>query len=154
MQLSLVRDYSKECTLGILTVADLTLQTLELPWIPEAGAPGGEPDKSCVPAGTYALETHDTADHPHTWALVNHALGVWHESPPASVGVVRTACLIHVANYVAQLLGCIGVGEERLKFSGSWSITKSALAFQDLKAVLPWVDGNVITITYASGVAP
>lgn len=71
MNLFLRRDYSGEdCTLGILTVGSLALDTLELPWIADPSCKGGHPEKSCVPAGTYLLALHDTPDHPRTFALV------------------------------------------------------------------------------------
>src|SRR5580693_3187092 len=83
LQITLQRTLENEvCTQGILTADSLTLYTLELPWAPEEGYPGGMPDKSCVPAGVYELVLHDTPAHPKAFALVNSDLGVIHEPDP------------------------------------------------------------------------
>ena len=131
-----------ECTQGTLTLPSATeLHTLELPWKPNPDAPGGEPDISCVPAGIYELETHDTVKHPKTWALVNPALGVIHE-PAAAYPNARTACLIHVANTVSDLEGCIGVGTD----AQPCYISNSRVAFQALQSQIPWEDGHTLEI--------
>ena len=111
---------SETCTEGNIVLPDgTTVHSLELPWVPEQGFPGGEPDKSCVPSGLYALALHDTLPN------------------------FRTACLIHVANTVADLEGCIGIGMTHLTcFVGA-----SVLAMTNFKTTVPWVAGNTLTIT-------
>jgi uncharacterized protein DUF5675 len=138
-------------TFGTLSWGDdqVELQTLERPWIPaDDGSPGGHPLTSCVPRGVYQLVLHDTPAHPQTWALVNPALGVYHELndiPPGQTG--RVACLIHQANLVAQLEGCIGVGLERSKLNGEPDIADSIKAFKVLKDAVPWTNGHTLEIT-------
>jgi hypothetical protein len=134
---------SDTCTEGNIVLPDgTTVHSLELPWVPEQGFPGGEPDKSCVPSGLYTLALHDTLKHPFTFALVNPALGVIHEPDPTFPNA-RTACLIHVANTVADLEGCIGIGMTHLTcFVGA-----SVLAMTNFKTTVPWVAGNTLTIT-------
>lgn len=129
-------------TQGTLTLPNgITLQTLELPWIPDPLFPGGMQDESCVPPGVYQLALHDTQRHPRTWALVNPALGVIHE-PDATFPHARVACLIHVANYVSQLEGCIGVGMS----AGQCVVSDSAMAFAHLLAQVPWTPGHTLDI--------
>ena len=144
-----MRDYSDpRCTLGTLQAGGLTLQTLELPWEPLPNVPYGRPDRSCVPEGTYSLELHDSPRHPHTWALVNQALGVYHDPSqvPASGG--RCECLLHPANVSSELEGCIAVGRQREQFStGEWWISLSDDAFTALQTAVPWVSGNILVIT-------
>jgi hypothetical protein len=160
MILTLLRDANPapQRTFGELHWADeqIILQTLELPWVPAPdGSPGGHPDTSCVPLGTYALVLHDTPAHPHTFALVNSTLGVYHEpgDVPADLGYVpRTACLLHSANLVAQLAGCVGVGLSRSMLNGEPDIADSVNAFNELMAAVPWVNGHTLTIT--QGAAP
>lgn len=140
MNLILVRDSDNgRCTLGTLRVSDMTLQTLERPWVP--GPQGGEKGISCVPAGEYRLVKHDTEAHPRSFALVNEKLHVYHyDLPPGKQG--RTVCLIHVANVAAELRGCIALGMER----NGEGITRSRLAVNRFYAALPWEDGHTITI--------
>lgn len=127
----------------------IILQTLELPWVPDPdGAPGGHPMTSCVPLGAYQLVLHDTPKHPQTWALVNPALGIYHEPGDIPVGVIgRCACLIHSANIVEQLAGCIGVGLTRSWLNGEPDIADSVNAFIELKSAVPWTDGHTLTIS-------
>ena len=143
MNVTLQRTFqSDECTQGMVLLDTCVLYSLELPWVPEAGFPGGHPDRSCVPAGMYELALHDTARHPKTFALVNRSLGVIAEPDPAFPNA-RTACLIHVANYPGDLEGCIGLGmTEQQCFIG-----ESALAMGYFQAQVPWVPGNTLTIT-------
>jgi len=135
-------------TFGVMTVGGLTLQTLERPWIEAPdGVPGGHPMTSCVPAGAYTLVLHDTPKHPQTWALVNPDLGVYHELADIPAGNQgRVACLIHTANIVEQLAGCIGVGLTRSTLNGEPDVGASIMAFNELKAVVPWTAGHSLTI--------
>lgn len=146
MNLTLIRtSRTPECTQGALELpGEFTLQTLELSWVPDPAFPGGEPDVSCVPAGVYELALHDTPKHPQCFALVNPELGVIHEPDPAYPNA-RVACLLHVANYVSQLEGCIGVGMS----AEQCVISQSILALSQLKANVPWAQGHTLTITEA-----
>jgi hypothetical protein len=154
--LTLVRDVAtSNYTYGVLTLGDLTLQTLELGWLPEPGALCGRPDRSCVPAGVYDLVLHDSAKHPKTWALVNPDLGIYHEpgDAPAGVGLCRFATLLHTANWPSELEGCIGVGMVR-ETRQPPAIWQSVSALNLLRDALPWIEGHTLTIGYAPGVTP
>jgi hypothetical protein len=147
--LSLVRDaFGEQDTFGVLVVADLTLNTIERPWIPADGHPGGENGISCVPVGTYALALHDSEAHPQTWALVNPELGVWHlpsDIPPGEAG--RSAVLIHPANFAHELLGCIAPGLGRGHSDGINMVTQSRAAFAQLQHAVPWTPGHTLSIS-------
>lgn len=144
MNIVLVRDRDNgRCTLGTLRMNGVTFQTLERPWIP--GPPGGAKGVSCIPAGTYKLVRHDTEAHPRTFAMVNGELSVYHyELPPGKQG--RTACLIHVANWVSELRGCIALGMERALNGDAWMLKQSRIAIERFYTLVPWVDGHTIEI--------
>lgn len=131
-----------DCTLGLLALGDHQWQTLERPWIPTQDSPGGQPQTSCVPMGTYKLARHNTEKHPHTFALVNPELGVVHDPAPG----MRSDILIHPANFVHELLGCIAIGKGR-RFVGQWQLTQSRIAFEELTSLMPWTDGHELVIT-------
>ena len=99
-----------------------------------------EPNKSCIPLGTYELVPHDTAAHPNTWALVNPDLGVTHEPGDLpSVGCQyphRFACLIHPANFANQLQGCFAPGMSRLQGPWGWMVKDSRAAFTAIQEIL------------------
>ena len=153
MLLQLIRDVATQSyTYGRLTLGGLVLQTLELPWRPQPGQVCGRPDRSCVPAGTYSLALHDSHRHPRTWALVNPALGIYHE--PADVPrdcFARVACLLHVANFVDQLEGCVGLGNAR-ETAQPPAVWQSGAAMRALQGALPWTGGHELVISYAPGV--
>lgn len=137
MHLQLVRDPHPDCTMGVLSLNGHQWQSLERPWVP--GPPGGTKGVSCVPPGPYRLVRHDSEAHPRSFALVNEGLGVYHLTvPPGKQG--RTACLIHVANFVQELRGCIALGMER---SGE-SLIQSKRAIDQFYAFVPWLDDTHI----------
>jgi hypothetical protein len=144
MHITLIRDLDNgRCTLGVLSVAGVTLQTLERPWVP--GAPGGKKGVSCIPSGLYQLIQHDTEAHPRSFALVNEALSVFHLAcPPGRQG--RTACLIHVANFVSELRGCIALGMERALNGVDWTLRSSRVAVGQFHARVPWEPGHTLEI--------
>jgi hypothetical protein len=148
MNLILTRDPPwPTCTLGMLTVEDLELNTMERPWIGDPECIGGAACISCVPPGVYQLALHDTPEHPRTWALVNPALGVYHEPGDIPAGTTgRTACLIHPGNYPTDVEGCIAPGLSRALNGALWMVTDSQEAMMKLQTVVPWVEGHTLTI--------
>ena len=81
-------------TLGRLEAGDKTFQTLELPWKDNVVK------ISCIPTGTYPV-TMDWS--PKFQRRMPHIMGVeW-----------RTDILIHPANSVEELQGCVAIGKAR-----------------------------------------
>lgn len=108
--------YLPGCTLGRIScgafpAAVTSICTLERPWIRWAPGPGGDPEDSCVPDGEYLLIPHNTQAKPQTFELVNPLLGVY-DTKPQDQCWGRDQILIHVANFVHQLQGCIAVGRQ------------------------------------------
>jgi hypothetical protein len=95
-------------TEGTLTLGATKLSTIERPWIPTH--PGGRPFESCVPAGRYRLVPFTRPSGERVVALVNPGLGVYlqEEDRPGDVG--RYLILIHVGNWVQDVVGCIAPG--------------------------------------------
>lgn len=154
MILTINRTYrGSDCTLGVLTVADLdgltplTLQTIERPWIPFPGSLGGAQGRSCVPVGSYRLECHHSEAHPRTWALVNPLLNVVHW-PVEGGETDRSLVLIHVANYAAELRGCIAPGMNTFvdPVRQVRMVTESRRAMKALQDLLNWSDEHELTI--------
>ena len=103
--------YQPTYTMGSLVVDELQLHTLERPWIENPAGPGGMPQRSCVPSGMYALKPHDSPKHPGSYQLVNVQLGVYQNPDDVTqTDWGRSEILIHSANSVEELLGCIAVG--------------------------------------------
>jgi hypothetical protein len=142
VKLTLTRESTPgtDCTLGLLTVADLTLCTIERPWVAGPGK-GGTKGVSCVPPGTYRLVRHDTEAHPETWALVNEALDVVHLPGDSPSPHARTAVLIHAANWAHELRGCIAPGTRAGNDEqGRPMVMSSRQAMNLIRSRLPWVE--------------
>jgi hypothetical protein len=157
MNFLLTRDPARPlCSLGTLLIAELRLDSLERPWVPDPlGGVCGEPDLSCVPLGLYDLVLHDTAEHPKTWALVNPALGIFHEPAGIPLGQRgRFACLIHPGNWAWQSIGCVlpGLGRapsghrSRRRRLQNWMVTDSDVAMEQIRAAVPWAAGHTMEI--------
>lgn len=123
--------YGTRRTRGRLHAGNEVFQTLERPWIKTPLHLGGANFESCVPDGTYKLVPWDSEDHPNCYALINHDLDV-HLYEPAD-GMGRWAILIHVGNYIKDIVGCIAPGLTGDETGDVWS---SAKAMNRLRAHL------------------
>ena len=75
--------------------------SIERPWLSNI------PFKSCIPPGEYLIKPISTKKHPDSFFLENKDLGVsW------SSNTTRTEIEIHIANYVHDVVGCMGPGLE------------------------------------------
>jgi uncharacterized protein DUF5675 len=121
MDLTLVRwAYGGMFTLGALYGPGIELATLERPWIPDPDTDtdlAGKEYESCVPDGEYVLRPHYSNTYPEAtdrwaYALVSPALGVYYSDTeiPKGQRYGRSKVLIHPANYVRELQGCIAPG--------------------------------------------
>ncbi len=112
----LIRTYYDSHTAGILTLTDgnrvlFTCNTMELP------NKNNERRVSCIPEGTYKVVPYSSAKYKSAYHI---------ENVPD-----RDAILIHPANTVADLLGCIGVG----LFAKLGTISESRATLAKLKKV-------------------
>ncbi len=105
--------YSETETEGRLYLPEYDdfLYTLERPWI--AGPAGGLPFESCVPDGEYDLIQHMRPNGDHVLALRNPDLGVYYTREERADRPGRYLILLHSANWVEQIVGCIAPGLAR-----------------------------------------
>lgn len=146
------------CTLGLLFIPGAqSLVTIEPPWIPSPNPEdkGGVKGKSCVPLGTYRLVKHQSRKHGRTWSLVNHELDVVHyEGDDRDPDEDRATCLLHVANYVNQLEGCIAPGTRTAKAppdkGSDYMVCDSSKAMNILHGHLNWPTEHILEILEAT----
>ena len=132
---------NKDCTLGLLFIGDLSLVTIERPWIPSNDSKGGTKGISCVPIGTYKLVQHDSEAHPLTWALVNEELDVVHFPGDSKNPFARSAVLIHPANWAHELRGCIAPGTRTTTDAkGRYMVQDSRKAMKLIQQRVSWAD--------------
>lgn len=153
MHLILVRHaYLPELTLGTLLVDGAVLHSLERPWIPDPDGPGGQALESCIPDGDYSVIAHDSAKHPGVYALENEQLGVYYRAaPPPGMRYGRTAILLHGADHVTDLLGCLGLGMSQVIRNNEIELDGSDLAMRHVRARLGRTESHTLSIRPTSG---
>jgi hypothetical protein len=152
MELTLDRfSYASTETEGVLSVADFDLATIERPWVHWDDA-GGKPFQSCVPDGRYILEPWTRPNRGEVYILSNPELGVYRLKEDRPHGVGRYLVLIHVANYVSDVVGCIAPGLLRAimknRKSGNYerSVSSSGDAMKILREQLGMESTHRLTI--------
>lgn len=127
-----------ERTIGNLSVNGVTFATMERPWIPNPDGLGGMRRQSCVPPGRYTVRPHHSSNFPNTYALVNPDLGVYYQPGDIPEGQTwgRSAILLHVANRVRDVIGCIGVGKDHGEIGDEPAVLRSTLAMRELDKIL------------------
>lgn len=119
---------------GRVRVGSVEFQTLE-------DVPGGEAEGEPVPEGTYRLVPHDSKKYGRIWAMVNPALGIYHQPADRPNGKGRFACLFaHAGNTDRDTLGCVLLGMARGK---NETVVRSREAVTMLKDLLPWVEHSL-----------
>ena len=113
-------------TFGILTLKDLTLHTIERPWL------NNEPFKSCIPAGDYALVPFTRSNGANVYALVGNGVSIEQDYESK-----RYAILIHIGNYVDDVVGCIAPGLSRDRNMVQHSSKAMGLLMERLTTAVP-----------------
>jgi len=148
--------YSPDETEGQLRVEGYTFATLERPWIPWKDL-GGKPFESCVPDGIYALAPFTRAkDGSASYVLINAELGVYPDQAAMRGAPGRYACLIHSANFVFQLVGCIAPGLKRgiLRNNGNGSYERAVLSSNDAMRIIRGILDPMATGEHALTIRP
>lgn len=108
------------------------VRTLERPWI--SGVPGGMPFESCVPDGEYELIKHRRSNGDEVYALRNPDLAVYYTEQERGDNPGRYLILIHSANWVSQVVGCIAPGLVRTIADNRIMVRSSRAAMQKIMA--------------------
>lgn len=121
-------------TEGFLSWPGGVVCTIERPWIP-TGKPGGRPYKSCIPPGVYKLRFHmrsKGSKRVKVVALVNEDLGVFYleEDMVAAGKGGRFLILIHIANWVEDVVGCIAPGRWKSNSTKGRMVSSSGAAMK------------------------
>lgn len=152
-----------DCCRGALQILEADgeetarLFTIEKPFIPSSsGGKAGEPFKSCISPGVYALSNFVRPGGDKVWILSNPDLDVFKldtDIPPARRGKARFLILIHVGNRARDVVGCIAPGlSHRTDPDGMPMVTSSREAMKVLHKAL---DGRRhMEIQIINGVEP
>lgn len=99
---------------GRLVYNDFRAFTVERPW------KDNMPRESCIPDGQYSLKWFDSPKFGPTWAIVGGTVSL-----QPTPGFARALVLIHPANTMDDLLGCIGLGSTLGTVNGKWGVVNS-----------------------------
>lgn len=139
MKLTLLRSTGdSERTTGILQIDGRVFATMERPWLANPAGQGGFPRKSCVPPGVYRVDPWHSVNFPETYIITNPELGVYRQPGDIPKGQAwgRSAILIHVGNFVRNVIGCIAVGMEHGELGGEPAVLRSIMAMRELNKLL------------------
>jgi len=125
-----------DCNSGILKVDDHIFFTVERPWIPHRESKGGTPFQSCIPDGRYTLEPFLRTNGDTVPCMINEDLGVFKYAEDRNTEFERYACLIHIANKVQNVVGCIGPGLGAMNDEKGYRTVSSGLAMNKLQSLL------------------
>ena len=135
--------YTPTETQGRLLLDDLTLYTIERPWVPGPN-PGGKNFKSCIPDGEYQLELYQRTNGDWSLRLRNEGLGVYRNKADRPRTGGRWDILIHAGNYVEDVVGCIAPGYRRIINANRLMVTTSRSA---MEAILEhFTDGETLSV--------
>lgn len=144
--------YAPTETEGDLHIEGYSFSTMERPWIPWSMS-GGKPFASCVPDGVYVLEPFLRNNSENVYSLRSEENGVFVTKEQAdAAGGGRYACLLHSANFVYQVVGCIAPGMSRgllsNRSSGAYerAVLNSAEAIRIIRGLLRDVGTHQLTI--------
>lgn len=117
--MQILRHYNPHGVIG--WCPELGLWTIERPW------KDNQTGVSCIPEGRYELTWHEPTGvslpdgWTGTWALINQNLSVSYMPRPN----MRSYILLHVANYVDDIEGCIGWGDNHIIHDDRLMVTNS-----------------------------
>jgi hypothetical protein len=125
-------------TFGTLELDGHMFFTVEKPW------KDNKPFESCIPEGEYSLVPHGNyGSDGDVLALVGETVSHYEDPDYA-----RYACLIHTANYPADVVGCIGLGDN---YNANLSmVANSRQSIKDFYDIISPNEVHSLTIENAS----
>ena len=134
--------YSQDMgTFGILEAPNFKCLTVEDPW------KNNEQAKSCIPEGVYQCKRTSRPKHGNTFVIINEELGIA-EYPKLGM---RDSCLMHTANTILDVEGCIGLGEKNGCLGSLWSVLDSRTAFSRFMQFMDGTDEFQLSIIQVKG---
>jgi hypothetical protein len=153
--LTLRRDTTTpEAILGILTIGDKRLHTIERPWVPHPDCPAGAPYVSCVPPGVYRVEPFKMPSGEKAYVISNPVAGVHalpFQIPKPQRDKLRSRHTIRAANYAFEAVDAIGLGMERVKTSVGWKVERSLDAMNVVRTTINQALDLTLVIEDAGG---
>lgn len=119
---------------------DFDCFTIERPWV------NNQRMVSCIPEGDYTLRWHNSPTFGRVLAFVGN--GVTIAPGPDSK---RSAILIHAANTIDDLKGCIGLGTTLGFYRSKWAVLNSKPTVEKFNALMEQYNNVPISIRQIKG---
>jgi hypothetical protein len=134
---------------GTIYFGNDQVHSMERPWIPSEEYPSGKSNESCFPVGTYDLVKDFSPKYGHEmWYAVNHDLGVYLRPEDRQHDWQRWGCMIHSANWVNQLNGCVAPGLTRGMIGSTYGIGSSKAAQDKLYSYIETLQNPKISVEW------
>lgn len=128
------RRYFVHGTFGTLELPDGTsLVTIECPW------QNNQRNISCIPAGEYEMQKHKSPHNGNRISITSDTLGVTRYGPSQ-----RSHILMHKANLVESLEGCIAPGVRFGVIAGQWAVIDSEVAMNKIMYLMGRDSGALV----------
>lgn len=129
--------YSSQGTFGILTVGNFKCYTVERPWLNNQG------QVSCIPEGDYVLVLYNSPKFGKVYAITGCTVSLFPDAIHA-----RSSVLIHPANTIDDIEGCIGLGTDTGCINSKWGVINSVSTIKAFMDSLNGEDNIPMTITF------
>lgn len=111
---------------GRFIYGDFRAFTVERPWL------NNRARESCIPEGKYTLQRYNSPKFGDTFAVVGGTVSLFPE-----LHSTRSAILIHPANTMDDLLGCIALGSTLGYVKGKWAVLNSTITVKEFLSLAP-----------------
>lgn len=129
--------YTDQGTFGVLTFGDFTCFTVERPWL------NNQAKVSCIPEGDYTAIAYNSPKFGSVFAITGGTVSLYPDSTHA-----RSAVLIHPANTMDDLEGCVGLGSDHGTINGVPGVINSRVTIAKFYELLAGQTSVSLSITF------
>jgi hypothetical protein len=129
--------YTPMGTFGRLTYGDFSCYTVERPW------DNNNNKVSCIPEGMYTIQKYTSPKFGSVYAVLGETVSLFPDTTHK-----RSAVLIHPANVMSDLEGCIGLGDSLGYVKSQWGVLNSAVTLKAFFSKLGSLDNIPLNITF------
>lgn len=129
--------YTDEGTFGVLTYGDFKCFTVERPWL------NNQAKVSCIPEGEYVAVAYKSPKFGNVFAITGGTVSLFPDANHA-----RSAVLIHPANTMDDLEGCVGLGSDHGTINGKPGVTNSRTTIAKFYELLAGQNNVLLSITF------
>lgn len=128
-------EQTSEYTLGKLTFDTFECYTIERPWL------DNKKFYSCIPTGKYELTKFNSPKFGKVYAVIGNGICI-----TEAINCERYYILIHPANVVSELQGCIAIGDSIGIIDGQKAVLNSKATVKKFFSIIKEMDNIPLEI--------